>query len=166
MTMPDDEAPGGDPSLLIELARDQLGYQQGAADAAETKAGIFFGVGSTLLGVLVAIVALKPPHTAWSIAAACAVTASYVVLTGASLWAYRTDEWKIGPDIRKVSDVWPKRSLQTNKLAALQTVLTAYEYNDRTSYRHKMKRAQVTAYALFAETLTLGVLALLIALGD
>jgi hypothetical protein len=163
--MPDDETPGGDPSLLIDLARDQLGYQQGAADAAETKVGIYFGVGSTLLGVLVAIVALKPPHTFWTITAACAVTASYVALTVASLSAYWDDEWKLGSDVRKVADLWPKRTPRANQLHTLQTVVSDYEYNKAGPYKSKLFRSRASAYALTAETATLATLAWLIALG-
>jgi hypothetical protein len=159
--MPED---GGDPTLLTDLARDQLGYLLGSADAAETKTGIFFGVGSTLVGLLVAIVALKPPRTPWSIGCASGAGATYLTLTVFCLWVYRTDKWRLGPDVRLLAGKWRTRTAEANKWAVLQTLLMDYTDNTK-PYGHKLLRTRVGATLLLAETLALGGLAVCIAWG-
>jgi hypothetical protein len=125
--MADSEDPiGGDPAHLTDLARDQLGYLLASADAAETKTGIVFGVGSTLLGLLVAIVALRPPSTPWSIGSASAAGATYLTLTVFCLFVYRTDKWRMGPNVRLLARKWRTRTAEANKWAVLQTLLMDY----------------------------------------
>lgn len=162
--MSDATSDHGDPALMIDLVRDQLAFQAAGADAAETKAGIYFAVGSTLLGVLVAVVALNPPATPWAVGCACAVAAWYVVLTVLCLAVYRAEKWQIGPDVRDLAATWGTRSARGNQAAVLQTLLRDYNHN-LTPYSHKMIRTRYSAICLAAETLSLGLLSLVVARG-
>ena len=152
---------GGDLLTLCEIARDQLGMQMAAAAVPEAKVGTYFGVGSALAGLLMAILALRPPQTALEILFASLVGGAYLGLTFLCLLAYRSDEWWYGPDLRKSIAKWPQRSVEANKWHLVTTLVTHYEHNE-TPYHHKLERARRAAAFLIAETICLGVLALLV----
>jgi hypothetical protein len=114
---------------MIDLVRDQLSFQAVGADAAETKPAIYFAVGSTLQGVLVAVVALNPPAPPWAFGCASAVVASYVVLTVLCLAVYRAEKWQIGLDVRNLAARRGTRSASGNQAAVLQTLLRDSNHN-------------------------------------
>ena len=70
-----------DPGLAYDAAKDQLSYQLDAADTLSSTGGVFLGVGSTVAGIAVALLALRPkePFGAWLLSGVLAV--SYLILT-------------------------------------------------------------------------------------
>jgi hypothetical protein len=153
---------GGDPLLLCDIARDQLTVQSAAGDTAEAKTGIYFGVGSTLVGILVAIIAFRPPNNLYTAALAGLAAAIYIALTGVCLLVFRQDKWYIGPDLRILAERWPNRSVDLNKWTTVQTLITHYDHNEK-PYNRKLRRVQWAARLLAAETVAIGLFALFLA---
>jgi hypothetical protein len=92
--------PAADPRLVFELARDRLTCQLGQLDALDSKIVGFLGLGSGLLGVLAAFVALRedaPIEGALTLIALAGVV--YGALVVASLRAYWPRSWEIGPSL-------------------------------------------------------------------
>jgi len=158
--------PDTDPGFYLDLARDQLSYQLSAADAVEAKAGTWFGVGSTLAGLLVAVLALKPPHSHWGIGLAALAGAAYIAMAVASMVIFFGSRWGTGTDVERLEldrqqHGWT--DVQT-KWVAFNRIWVDYTRN-RTPYCLRLWGMRAVALSLFCQTLSLGVLALLLALG-
>lgn len=101
--------PDRDPQLFYELAKDQLSTQLGSIDAVDNKLGLLFSVSSALMGILVAVFAVRGP-AAFHAAEYTIVSISGLVFiaTGALTFiAYRGRDWDIGPDLLTVwNDLW------------------------------------------------------------
>jgi len=92
--------PRADPQLVYELARDRLSSQLAQVDALDGKIVSFLGLGSGLLGVLAAFVALRedvPPERTLALVAAAGLV--YALLAAVSLSAYSPRRWEVGPNL-------------------------------------------------------------------
>ena len=90
--------------LVYELARDRIGMQLNQMDALDTKLASFLGLGSALLGIGAAVLALRedtPPAVTIVLFALASVL--YVILAVICLRGYRLRDWKAGP---KLEDAW------------------------------------------------------------
>jgi hypothetical protein len=159
------EVPDTNPDLYLDLGRDQLGYQLGAADAIEAKAGTWFGVGSTLTGLLVALVALKPPTSGIGILLAVLAAVAYLAMAVASMVIFFGSAWGTGP---KLDDL--ERNRQNDGWTDVQTKWVAFRRirddlrSNQTPYKKRLVGLRVIAVSLAAETLILALLALTLAL--
>jgi hypothetical protein len=153
--------PATDPGLYLDLGRDQLGYQLGAADATEAKAGTWFAVGSTLMGLLVALVALKPPKSGMGITLAVLVVVAYLVMTGASMVVFFGSKWGAGP---KLNDLLINREEggwtdTETKWVAFKRIRDDFAGNEA-PHRMRIFGMRIIAVSLACQTLLLSLLAL------
>jgi|SRR6266566_1884639 len=145
-----------DPSPVYELTRDRLGRQVDSIDALDIKLGLFFSIGSALIGILAAVIAgrpLKLSHLG-AISAVCCGCA-YVAIALVASWQLRPRRWSVGPDPKKVL-VDYKNEVSTNlmKRRMAETYYRHYRDNEP-AYKWKVRAIWFSAIALFAETLFL-----------
>jgi hypothetical protein len=86
--------------LVLELARDKLQYQLSFADALDAKLATLFAVGSTLIGLLAAVLALGSISNAEAEAALLSISiALYGLLTVLWWLVGRPKRFSFGPQI-------------------------------------------------------------------
>jgi hypothetical protein len=110
-----------DPGLILDVARDRLARQLATADSLDSRGGVVFAVGSALVGILAAIVVLRPVPNWESSAALWGAVAAYFALTGTLLFAFWPREWEDGPSEDHVAVEWKN---STNHQAALMVART------------------------------------------
>jgi hypothetical protein len=105
--------PDRDPQLFYELAKERLAAQLEFVDAVDNKLGILVSIASALMGILVAVVAVRESGSAATgvtTADWCVIglsIAAYLLVGGMTLRAYRSREWDLGPDLDQVwDDYW------------------------------------------------------------
>jgi hypothetical protein len=156
--------PDIDPGLYLDLGRDQLAAQLGAADAVDAKSGTWFAVGSTLAGLEAALIALKHPTAAWPIILAVCAAIAYATMTVTAMAGFLSPHWAVGP---KVGDLEDAR--RRNGWDEVQTRwVTARMYRDawnenREPYRVRLVELRTMAISLALQTLLLGALAVALA---
>jgi hypothetical protein len=112
-TQAEQDFPDADPQLVYDLARNKHAVQMGQVDALDGKISNILGVGSALLGILAAFLALhekRPPDA--SIASLSIAGALYGTLALLSLLAYFPRAWAIGPKLQEAWDYAAKYSLR------------------------------------------------------
>src|SRR5258708_27528759 len=78
--------PDKDPAVMYEMARDTLEKQLGSIDSLDAKLGAFFAVGSGLVGIVAALVALNPNGFRYGLAIVVVVARIYSALAAACLF--------------------------------------------------------------------------------
>jgi hypothetical protein len=94
--------PKRDPEPWLEIAKEKLAQQLANIDAIDAKVGTFLATGSALLGLLVAVFALRPPavgspQTGLLVASFVA----YAILAIGFGVAILPRTWGVGPDLDK-----------------------------------------------------------------
>lgn len=98
MTFPD-----RDPQVFFDLARDQLAGQLEALDALDSKIGLLFSTATTLVGILAAVLALRPGRFGVvEYTAAFLTLVVYAVVCWQTERAYRARDWKAGPNLKQL----------------------------------------------------------------
>jgi disulfide bond formation protein DsbB len=153
-----------DPSLILDLAREKLNRQIDGADAITSKTGLFFGVGSTLTGILVALLAFRKV-SGWIPAVLVVVAVvAYLVMTVCSLFVFRKAKWKVGPSLDEVATDWAASTDAAVALRISRTFQEAISLNED-SYGRKIAGLSIALWCLFIQTLVLLVLGGFAALG-
>jgi hypothetical protein len=152
--------PDADPGLYLDLSRDLLSYQISSADAIDAKTGTWFAIGSTLMGLLVAVIAFRHPHSALSDWLAALATLAYLAMTASTLPTLFAAEWKIGPQVNALlrdrkAGKWTDPQ---TRWAAVHTIRDDYLCN-KTPYRWRLRRMRAVAISLSCQTLLLAGLA-------
>jgi hypothetical protein len=99
--MTDETFPDRDPGIWYELSKDALDRQLSFVDAIDAKVGGLLGSGSALLGILVAVYALKPDAVKETQTALLVVSAIlYGILALASIAVLMKHRWRTGPKVR------------------------------------------------------------------
>lgn len=159
--------PVTNPTTLIDAAREQLSQQFAFVDAIEAKLGVYLGVQSALIGLLVAVLVVqtKTPHL-WGLLGIVESAAIYAASVGIAAYGLWAREWK-GPDIdirRLYADQFdlPQKNAAGWKLAKSYTL--AYEKNEP-AYKAKALMIRLAPIGLVAQTVLLVVTLLEIRLG-
>ena len=144
-----------DPEPMYELTRDQLATQLSFVDALDTKIGLFLSVGSGLVGILAAVLALHPSsigHPDFRALVAC--VGAYILVAGAGGFGLWSRAWGLGPDPRVVAKDYNKTSGDAVRRRMAAKFNQDYEAN-LTAYRHKLWALRLTLVGLVIETLAL-----------
>jgi hypothetical protein len=144
--------PERDPDPWLEVAKDKLAQQLANVDAVDAKIGTFLATGSALIGLLVAVFALRPSvvgSTQKGLLIVSFVAYGIVAITtGAALWP-RT--WGVGPDLDKE---WKKhKAVSEHELK--WRFASRYQKDLRTNKKMlwwKRVGLLISAIALMAET--------------
>jgi hypothetical protein len=124
-----------DPQLFYEVARDRLNVQLSLLDALDNKVISLVGFGSTLLGILGAVIALHASGTNESIGAVeivllIAATVDYVVVVWKVIEAYFCRSIDLGPEIRKTwNAMWSDGEDDAVKWRVARSYWEKYEEN-------------------------------------
>jgi hypothetical protein len=147
--------PATDPAILIDAARERMSQQLAFVDAIETKLGVFLGVQSALIALLMAavVVQLKNPQF-WGILGIVVSAVVYVASVGVGMYGLWPRKWK-GPDInirRLYADQFEPGNAAGWKLARSYT--RAYEANEP-AYKVKARMIRLAPIGLIAQTILL-----------
>jgi len=134
VTVTEHHFPERDPGIWYELSKDALDRQLSFVDAIDAKVGGIFGGGSALLGILVAVYALKPQavkETQTRFLVLCAVL--YGVLALASIAVLMKHRWGTGPKVRALEKDALERGFTNDQIrwTAASTFLDDMEKNER-----------------------------------
>ncbi len=144
-----------DPQVLLDLVQAQLATQLAFVDAVDTKLGLFLSVGSGLLGILAAVLALRTHPQAgagiWTLGAA---GIAYLVLAAASGSGLASRSWDLGPEPREVEPDIGRVPLHAVKWGMTARFNEAYEANQAALERKNML-LYVSLGALVIETVAL-----------
>jgi hypothetical protein len=140
------------PEVAFELARDRLSYQLASADSLQSTVGVLYGVSATLIGIMVAILALKPHLPAWVWAPSVTLVVVYVALTILIAWGWRGKKWEFGPKIREYATSQDDEDRALWRVTA--TLMEVYDDNGG-RYRHRVWLLRAAVASLAIETLAL-----------
>jgi hypothetical protein len=147
--------PSTDPATLVDAAREQMSQQLAFVDAIEAKLGVFIGVQSALIALLMAavVVQMQGPQF-WAILGIGASAILYVisvVIASVGLWPHK---WKsFDMNIRRLyADYFDQGYAAGWKLA--RSYSRAYEANEPT-YKVKALMIRLAPIGLIAQTILL-----------
>ena len=144
-----------DPQLAYDQAHDQLANQLAAVDSLAAKGGAFLAVGSTLVGIAVAVIALKPGEHAAAIVVLAIIVLAYLTMTYCTVRIFGERAWRQGPSAVEIAtDLRSGTSEIECKWRATRTLLLDRAANQG-PYETNLRRTRVTAWMLVAETLAL-----------
>jgi hypothetical protein len=150
----DEQFPDRDPAIWYELSKDALDRQLSFVDAIDAKVGGLLGSGSALLGILVAVYALKTDavkqtQISWLIGASI----FYGVLALASFVTLMRHTWGTGPSVRTLEGDARDRGYTDSQIRwkAASTYLDDMERNE-TWFGVKVWGLRVTVTFLVLET--------------
>jgi hypothetical protein len=139
------EYPDRDPQLFYELARDRHAAQVDALNSLDTKLAFFLTSSSALLGILVAIYALRPnAFDAPELGLLSASGLAWLVLTGRALNAFRHRAWRSGPKLPDVFDLHFSEDDARLKWRVANVFWHDYNYNKR----HEDRKGAALTWAL------------------
>ena len=142
-----------DLTLLYEIARSRLDTQLAFLDSLDTKLGLFLSVGSAILTVAAALVAVD--RTRWSIWAALALALAIGAFIGVAFFtvtALREQKWGIGPDITLVAALLKREGESAATKSVINTLIDLFSGN-QSAYDAKVGALAPAAIALVVETL-------------
>lgn len=149
-----------DPSVMVDLTKDQLDHQLSAVDAVDAKLGTILSTGSTVLGIVAAVLALRPfvstqpqPFSLahWLVLGLTLLT--YLILAIVSVIELWDRTWNIGPRPRDVEPDFRHEAPKEKILWGLAARYNAdYELNAKRLAR-KITMLQIGLCALVAESL-------------
>jgi hypothetical protein len=142
--------------LLYEMARTQLDAQLSNVDAVDAKTGGVVGISTALVGILAAVLALKPTAlqdvgNRWL---AGLVVGGFLVVLACGFSLIRIPSWKVGPDLRRGQIGRFLGDPLDAKRAAARNLIAAYATNQK-PYGAKICRLRVGVVALILQTILL-----------
>jgi hypothetical protein len=138
--------------VALGLARDNLGHQISSADSLQATTGVLYGVSTTLVGIMVAIVALKPHLPGWAWVPAAVLLACYVAATAVVVRKWRGQIWYVGVDVHEYVNL---RGKDEDALwRVVKTILAAIESN-HTLYAKRVWALRAAVVSLALETAAL-----------
>src|ERR1700736_5453715 len=94
-----EEFPARSPDFWYDLARDKFAQQMSDIDAVDSKLGAFLSAGSAVVGIQLAVYALKPDRFSyWSVRALIVAAVMYGLLSIASVAGLMARRWSVGPE--------------------------------------------------------------------
>jgi hypothetical protein len=158
--------PDAGPEVMYDLVRAQLDRLLSFNDALDTKLGVYFGIGSAVIGALAAVYVINP-H------ALTPTTGGIVLVVGAGLYLQLAiiclslmwpRKWDTEPDIDAVYARYARHSADEIKWTTTHDY-AVYCKRNLTRYTAKAKRGRWAPILLLAETGVLVLAALAVALG-
>jgi hypothetical protein len=154
--------PARDPQMFYDLARERHGSQADALTAADGKLGLFLSSSSALMGILVAVFALRPnSFDWWGLGLLAASGAAWLLVTGCVLLAVRAKSWRSGPRLDEVFDLCFTDE-DDGMLKWRVANVFWHDYNHNASHLSQKGRALTLALVLFVTQTVLLVVALLL----
>ena len=138
------EYPDRDPQMFYGLARDRHAAQAALLDSLDSKLVFLLSGSSALLGILVAVYALRPDaFDGWEFVLPAASGAAWLVLSCFALNAFRGSAWHGGPKLASVfADQFSEKDDATLKWFVANDLWHAYNNNkpleDRKSFALKV----------------------------
>jgi hypothetical protein len=159
------EYPDRDPQMFYELARERHAAQAGGLNVLDNKLGLLLSTSSALLGILVAVYALRPDaFGAWALALLSASGAAWLVLGAFAVHAIWHRPWQSGPQLQTVFDLHFSENDSKIKWRAANTFWHDYKHN--TTHEKRKARALHWALSLFIGQTVLLVVALALVAHD
>jgi hypothetical protein len=146
--------------MFYELARDRHARQADALNSLDTKLAFFLSSSSALLGILVAVYALRPDsfHT-FGLVLLTASGIAWAFLTVIALNAFRHRGWRSGPKLPEVFDL--HFSEDQKRLHWRVSNVFWHDYNFNKRHENRKGKALTCALLLFVIQTALLVAALL-----
>jgi hypothetical protein len=159
------EYPDRDPQMFYKLARERHAAQASSLDVLDNKLGLLLSTSSALLGILVAVYALRPDSfDAWALALLLASGAAWVVLAALAVHTTWHRSWRGGPDLQTVFDLHLSETDSKIKWRAANTFW--HDYNHNKTHEKRKARALHWAFRLFIGQTVLLVAALALVAHD
>jgi hypothetical protein len=138
--------------LLYELARDQLTVQFSFADTLDSKLGGTVGISTALLGILAAVLALRPSdlHDGPSIVLALLVGGCFVVTLLCSVQLLDVSHWKLGPKLEPGKIRRFLGDANESRRVAARALIESYCKNEK-PYKEKLDRLKIAVAALILQ---------------
>jgi len=156
--------PATDPDVIYDLARGRVDSQLAAVDGMDAKVSGFFAAGSTLLGIVAAIYAIRPQTFEWGgVVVLSLAVLIWALLAAACLVGLGTRRWEMSPRLDQVYDDYLKYGEREIKWRAVGTLLRLYKMNVP-AYKLKTTIARWSPVVLAAESGLLVAAAVMVAL--
>jgi len=153
--------PDRDAQLFYELARDRHAAQAETLNLLDSKLAFFLTSSSALLGILIAVYALRPDSFhAPGLALLSGSGLAWLVLTGFTLHAFRHRAWRSGPKLPEVFDLHFSENDERLKWRVANVFWHDYNYNK--CHEKRKGRALTWALLLFVTQTVLLLVALLL----
>jgi len=141
--------PDRDPQLFYELARDRHAAQADSLQALDNKLSFFLSSSSPLVGVLVAVYALRPnAFHALGLTLLSAGIGAWLLLTIAAVDAFRHRRWRSGPQLPYVFDLHFGDESDARLKWRVANVFW-HDYNHNKKHEDRKARALTCAISLF-----------------
>jgi len=122
--------PQRDPDLFYELARDRLNTQLSMLSAVDDKIGLLVSLGSALLGIHAAVLAVSGALGAVDIVFLILALGAYAFVAFPGFEAYRARYWSVGAKLDRVwADLWTEADDATLKWRVANTTWAYYRQN-------------------------------------
>jgi hypothetical protein len=144
-----------DPRIVLDLARDRLRIQLSFYDVLDSKVATLFAAGSALLGLLIAVLAIRFETVGrGGIVILVVASMAYVLLVAAAAVTHWPHDWCIGPSL---DEVWRDAQVKPDDelIAELISDYATYFGLNLGPGRLKSVSLRVALLALLAETATL-----------
>jgi hypothetical protein len=139
------EYPDRDPQTFYELARERHAAQADTLNVLDTKLGLLLSMSSALLGILVAVYALRPDAIgAWALVLLSASGAAWLVLVAFAVHAIWHRPWRSGPQLQTVFDLHFSETDSRIKWRAANTFFRDYKHNQT----HEKRKARALHWVL------------------
>jgi hypothetical protein len=157
--------PDRDPDFFYDLARERLATRFESLNLLDNKLSLVLSASSTLLGILIAVFALRPDSFhGWALGLLIASGSAWLVLTGLALYALWHRPIKSGPDLQKTFNrLATDESDAAVKWKAAVTFWCDYDSNKRHQDRKANALTCVLALFVIQTALLVGSLALVAA---
>ena len=147
--------PDASPDLMLSIARERLERQLCFLDALDNKLATLFAAGSGLLGILAAILALRPSEAepvGWAALAVAAIAFLVIAYHGISQLGPSPFDTGVDVDI-----LWEDHSQQDERLLAWETAASylCFYDNNMAAYSAKLSALRWALKALIIETYAL-----------
>jgi hypothetical protein len=135
------------------VARDRLDWQLQFLDGLDTRLGLFLSVGTGLIAVVGALVAIDWARFGWQgLLALAVVVASYAALAFFSITGLRERDWEVGPKPHEVARTLRQRGEYESQRRVIRTLLNLHKKNEG-AYYAKVDAIRPTLFALVVETI-------------
>ena len=146
------EYPDASADLMLSIARERLERQLSFLDALDNKLATLFAAGSGLLGILAAILALRPSEAepgGWAALAVAGTAFAVIAYHGISQLGPRPFDTGVDIDI-----LWRDHFQQDERLLAWETAVSYLSYYDQNMPKYSAKLAALrwALKALIIET--------------
>jgi hypothetical protein len=122
--------PATDPDVIYDLARGQVDTQLAAVDGLDAKVSGFYAAGSTMLGIVAAIYAIRPQTFEWGgVVVLSLAVFVWALLAAACLIGVGSRKWQMGPKLDQVYDDYLNFGEREIKWRAVGTLLRLYKMN-------------------------------------